>query len=363
MMAYGGRKPAPFQQAICQSQALEPGITGNFTIDAMQALVDHVGCNTTDLHSKATIACLRNLDTQTLLTASLTTYQSDISHNIGDIWLPSVDGDFLPAAPSTLIRTGRFATTTTMLGWCEDDVTFFTDPTITTPADTHAFITSYLPGVSPANIATLLTLYPTSDFTPRATPGLSPEFFRTARIFRDLLMVCPPLWYGAHLARAGGSNAAGVYLYDWNQTVLEPVLRRETGRAGWGPVHSSEFAYVFGSVGEYDAAGYPVEPTEADYALVGRGARAWAGFAATGRPGGHGGGGGGGGGEEGFRGFERAFGGGDGEEEVRVFVVGGPEEGLSSIDGRGAREAVRRQRLRERCAFINSDEMIEQMGY
>jgi hypothetical protein len=117
---------------------------------------------------------------------------------------------------------------------------------------------------------------------------------------------------------------------------------------------------VFGTVGEYDAAGYPVEPTEADYGLVGRGAGAWAGFAATGRPGGHGGGGG-----EGFRGFETALGGEDGEvgEVVRVFVVGGPEEGLSSVDGRGAREAVQRQRLRERCAFINSDEMIEQMGY
>jgi hypothetical protein len=33
------------------------------------------------------------------------------------------------------------------------------------------------------------------------------------------------------------------------------------------------------------------------------------------------------------------------------------------MEGRAAREAVRRQRLRERCAFINSDEMIEQMGY
>jgi hypothetical protein len=128
-------------------------------------------------------------------------------------------------------------------------------------------------------------------------------------------------------------------------------------------VHSSEFAYVFGSVGEYGEAGYPVAPTGADYALVGRGARAWSGFAATGRPGGHGHGGGDGG--EGFKGFETAFGGEDGEEgeDVRVFVVGGPEEGLSSVDGRGAREAVQRQRLRERCAFINSDEMIEQIGY
>ncbi|RSL69549.1 hypothetical protein CEP53_002177 [Fusarium sp. AF-6] len=30
-LAYGGSKPAPFNQGICQSQALELGITGNFT--------------------------------------------------------------------------------------------------------------------------------------------------------------------------------------------------------------------------------------------------------------------------------------------------------------------------------------------
>ncbi|KAK4232947.1 Carboxylesterase [Achaetomium macrosporum] len=113
IMGYGASKPVPFQQGICQCQALEPGITGNFTIDAMQAVVDYVDCDPNNLHSKETVACLRNLDMQTLLNASLATYSSDIAHNIGDIWLPVVDGDFLPAAPSTLIRQGRFAQSVT----------------------------------------------------------------------------------------------------------------------------------------------------------------------------------------------------------------------------------------------------------
>lgn len=115
----------------------------------MRALVDYVGCNTTDLHSSETVACLRGFDTQTLLSASLDTYAADIAHNIGDIWLPIVDGDFLPAAPSQLIRGHRFANVTTMIRWCNDDVTFFTDFTITTPADTRAFVSSYVPGLTP----------------------------------------------------------------------------------------------------------------------------------------------------------------------------------------------------------------------
>lgn len=348
IMAYGGRKPVPFQQAICQSQALEPGITGNFTIDAMHALVDYVGCDATRLHSKETIACLRELNTETLLNASLATYKSDIAHNIGDIWLPVVDGDFLPAAPSTLVREGRFADVTAMMGWCEDDVSFYTDPAIKTAADTRNFISSYVSGLTSANVDKLLSLYPVSDFSADATATLSPEFFRSARIFRDILMTCEPLWYGEQLARAGND----VYLYDWNQTILEPILEQLTGLAGFGSIHTSEFAYIFGNLSHYDTNGYPFDPTPADYELVARGSRSWSTFAATGKPSLPG--------RDTFRGFRPAY---PNERDVYVFVAGGPNEGLSPIDGRNSREAVRAQKLRERCAFLNSPQVIEQLRF
>jgi carboxylesterase type B len=81
LLAFGGTKPLPYQRGICESQALEPGITGNFTIEAFKALVDFVGCNTTSLHAPETIACLRKLDMQTLFDASFATYVGDIAHS------------------------------------------------------------------------------------------------------------------------------------------------------------------------------------------------------------------------------------------------------------------------------------------
>ncbi|KAL2182096.1 Carboxylesterase [Thermothelomyces heterothallicus CBS 202.75] len=348
IMAYGGTKPVPFQQGICQSQALEPGITGNFTITAMQALADYVGCNATDLHSPETIACLRALDTKTLLDASLATYRDDL--NIGDIWLPVVDNDFLPAAPSTLIREGRFANVTTMIGWCDNDLTFFTDPEIQTPEDTRAFISGYATGLTSENVDKLLSLYPVSDFVSAATDTLSAEFFRASRIFRDILMTCEPLFYAEHITRAGNA----VYLYDWNQTILEPFLEQMTGRAGWGPIHTAEFAYVFGNLSHYDIDGFPFNPSWEDYQLAVRGSRSWSTFAATGRPGSLGS-------HDTFAGFGPAFHRGD--NTTYVFVAGGPSEGLSAIDGPHSAPAVRAQKLRERCAFINSPEIIEQLGY
>jgi carboxylesterase type B len=137
MLAYGGAKPLPFQQGVAESQSLEPGITANFTIDAMAALADYVGCNSTSVHSSETVACLRELDTGTLLNASLATYASDIAHNIGDIWLPAVDGDFLPDAPSKLIADGRIGNATFITGWAEDDMNFYTNTSIATASDTY----------------------------------------------------------------------------------------------------------------------------------------------------------------------------------------------------------------------------------
>lgn len=347
LMAYGGSKPVAFQQAICESQALEPGITGNYTIDAMQLLVDYLGCNTTSLDSEQTVACLRGFDKDTLMDASLATYTGDTAHNIGDIWLPAVDGDFLPAAPSELIREGRFANVTTMIGWAEDDVSYLTEPTIRTANDTRDFFLSYAPGLTPANVDTLLSLYPVSDFQADATADLSAEFYRAARIFRDILMTCPPLWYGAQIA-AGGSQ---VYHYAWNQSLLDPILEH-AGYPGMGVVHTSELGYVFGNLSHYDVHGYPFSPGESDRALLRRGSRSWSSFVSTGRPTVEG--------RETFQGFGPAFG---EPGQTYIFVAGGPDEGLSAVDGPGASPALAGERLRERCEFITSSEMIEQLRF
>lgn len=362
IMAYGGTRPVPFQQGICESQALEPGITGNFTIDAMQLLVDAVGCNATSaLHSPETVSCLRGLDTQTLLEASIDTYIADIAHNIGDIWLPVVDGDFLPAAPSVLTKEHRFAkNVTTMISWADSDVAYYTDSSIATAQDTRKFMSGYLPYVTPANIDTLLGLYPVAEFEAeagRSKGTLSAEFFRSARMFRDVLMTCQPVWFGQHIAAA--SSNRDVYLYDWNQTVLEPALDFVSNKTGFGPVHTSEFAYIFGNISVYDVQGYPFAPTAADYALQSRGSRSWSTFAATGRPGGLCG-------KDVFKGIGKSFplGGEENDwDNTFVYVAGGADEGLSAFEGEKAREGIKAQRLGERCAFINSDEMVEQLKF
>ncbi|KAI0473344.1 putative lipase [Xylariaceae sp. FL0804] len=349
IMAYGADKPVPFQRGICMSQALEPGITGNFSIDAMQLMVDAVGCNTSSLHSDATVACLRNFDMETLLNASIATYASDIGHNVGDIWLPVVDGDFLPAAPSQLIKHGRFANVTTMIGWCQDDLTVFTDSGISSAQDSHDFLQAYAPAMTSANVDALLSLYPVSDFSANAAANLSAEFYRTARAFRDILMTCQPLYYAEALAARGSD----VFLYEWNQTVSDQILAGVYNETGFGVIHASDKEYVFGNLSAYYTTEYPFHLAQDDWALAARGARSWATFASTGSPSLEG--------WDTFENFTVAF--PEETDETYVFVAGGPDEGLSAFDGPDAKAVVEQQRLRERCAFINSEEIIKQLRY
>lgn len=346
-LAYGGTKPAPFQQAICESQALEPGITGNFTIVQMQLLADATGCNTTGLNSAETIQCLRSLNTTTLAQASFDTWSEDLQYNGGDSWFPVVDGDFLPAAPSQLMSEGRFARNiTTMILWCDADMQIYTPPNIVTEQDTFDFFRVYLPGFSNKSISDMLALYPPSDFQASTDSNLTSEFFRCAQIYRDVLMTCEPLGYGQSLAAYGST----VYLIDQNATILSPILA-SLGSPGLGPIHTSEFAYTFGNLSHYNVSDYPFHPTADDYRLEAEEAGSWAAFTSVGRPSLYN--------EKTLQGFGPAF---AVPDQIAVFVAGGDNEGLSFIDGdQVSNPALAAQKLRERCGFLNSPEIVAQL--
>ncbi|UKZ51973.1 hypothetical protein TrVGV298_005740 [Trichoderma virens] len=306
ILSFGGKQPVPFHNAIASSGSLEPGVVSSITEDAMRAVVDYVGCNETDFHSTETLLCLRNQSMDSLLQASLKTYRTDI--NVGDIWLPSVDDDFLPECPAALIQQGKFAKNlNVMLGWVEDDVTLFTDESISTADDTRNFITNYVPNLSSGNVDELLSLYPVAEFT--ANGELSSEFYRTARIFRDICMICPAIYLGDGVSK---QNMNKVYLYHWNQTILDPILEHLGHPAGMGPIHTAEFAYVFGNLSHYNTDGFTLNPSSSDIELMARASRSFATFTSVGKPGLPN--------RDTFQGFNPAF---ERPGQTQVFVVGG----------------------------------------
>lgn len=215
----------------------------------MAKLTGAAGCNTTALESNATIACLRALSLDALLKAQIETHSDGPEANIGDEWLPVVDGTFLPTAPSVLLDEGRFANVSAMIGWCEDDTNPFVSTDISSDNDTRSFFSQYVPGMTNDSLNGLLDLYPVSDFQANPAANLSAEFYRSGHLLRDILMVCQPMFFGQHVH---AKTEKDVYLYDQNQTILTPILE-SLGSPGLGVVHTSEFAYMFGNLSHYDS--------------------------------------------------------------------------------------------------------------
>lgn len=284
----------------------------------------------------------------TLLNLTLDFISSTSANNDGDIFLPTVDQDFLPELASELVKKGKFAKLPMIAGWQQDDATLFTSPSITTANDAEAFFKVYYPDLNSTTLSNLLELYPVGEFTANVTANKSAEFYRSAQIFRDILLTCPSFYLGSAMAKKYGNEASPpVYLYAGNQTILGSFLDAE-GALGLGVIHTSELAYLESNFTIYNVTdqnlpGYYFEPSESDYELAKQYPSSWTKFAYTGNPSGK---------EETLPGWTSAY--PNGKGSGLTYVAGGP--------GAGMKDATF-DRLDKRCGFLNSEEVIVQLKY
>lgn len=360
VLAYGGTRPSPVHGALIESTALEPNMTSSLTSEVFAELAVQAGCaDGGDSQSIETIDCLRNLTLEELWNATLTNYDTWSAVTDGDIWLPGVDGSFIPAAPSDLVRTGDFTQMPIVVGWTRNDATLFTPGTIKTNNDSREFVGSYYPFLSEDNFETLMGLYPVSDFSVNTTANLSAEFYRSAEMFRDILLTCPSFYFGHAMASKyynASNSSIPVYVYEQNQTILSAFLDQQDS-PGLGVIHTSELAYVFGNFTPYKDT-WPanlISPGESDYQLLQQQSRSWSTFAALGQPSIDS--------KNTIQGWQPAYAAGDDMMDASIYVVGGPKPGMSELDGNGANADVAADKLKERCGFLNREDVIKQLRY
>lgn len=110
--------------------------------------------------------------------------------------------------------------------------------------------------------------------------------------------------------------------------------------------HMTDMKHPANETTVYD---YPFHPTHSDKELAIRATRSWSTFASIGRPSLDG--------QGTLEGWKSAF---AVENQTRVFVIGSDEEGLHSL---GGNSPIGREKIEERCAFINSPEIVEQLQF
>lgn len=110
---------------------------------------------------------------ETLLSVTIAQLDATSGVNDGDIYFPTMDGDFLPAVSSGLVRTSRFTEMLIMAGQTNINTRLFTPTTIKTANGTQGFIS---------------TIYPTLKSTTRISPCTLPSWRLCSR---SLSQICP----------------------------------------------------------------------------------------------------------------------------------------------------------------------------
>ncbi|HEY2178572.1 MAG TPA: carboxylesterase/lipase family protein [Caulobacteraceae bacterium] len=146
----------------------------------------------------------------------------------GDPW-PDVDGAVLPENPWKLYRRGRYNATPILIGTNADEGALFI-PSLKLAAYQATVRAAYGPWAEK-----ILAAYPATDDASALRQGRD--------LFRDAAFA-GPAWLWAKEAARSGREKVFLYRFDhappWPPT---PIF------AGWGAVHGSEIAYVFGNMG------------------------------------------------------------------------------------------------------------------
>lgn len=382
MTAFGGEINPPFNRAISESFAVEFGITTAIS-PSMQNSADVVtasGCSY--LESELSLECLRSLPLEDLLAVSLTVANEVVPQLNGEAaYVPVVDGNFIPDAPSILLNSGRFSDVPLVIGWNNDDATLLLPTNTPSESDVVNGIHSLLRHLTNSTLDHILELYPLSDFIADPAKNVTAEFARLSRIGRDTQFTCPSLFIAAHIAsfhaktlseatyqtetesqrttfqRIIGSLlpnqdhrpvSEGPFLYHLNQTVLEGFFT-SGGIPQAGIAHNSDLPYVF------DNLQPRVDPLPSDFALAKQVSSSWSRFATLGFPSSPKG--------PTLQGWVPAWKSHNKDllRDARVMVIGGENLGTSGLVGRD--DILADQKLPERCGFILSENVLQEIGF
>ncbi|KAJ9605501.1 hypothetical protein H2200_010158 [Cladophialophora chaetospira] len=345
----GGKGPALFRRAILQSggPAGDPGLTGNTTVVTTTAVAQLAGCTGND---SSVLSCLRQLPTTSLLDAVIQ-YENITTTNGAsqDVFFPTVDGTYVPDAPSTLLRTGRFHKNISIIaGWNENDGSIFVPPTLSSSDAVQAYLHSSYPNLTSTTLSTLISLYPLNGFTAAAQAlTISPYFLQASQIYRDVNFACPAIDVAHHVARFNSAT----YLYNLNTSSLASVLSLFNASFE-GVLHFSDIPFVFNQPN----VGFGT--TAAANLTASRMSGSWARFASTGNPSGNPG--------ITLAGWTQAFSKAQAAVTSQnvtgatIRVIGGPHAGSAKLTLE-PKDAVE-PGLLQRCEFINSVSFYRQLG-
>jgi carboxylesterase type B len=332
-----------FRRAIMQSGGVtaDPGTASNISAVHTAAIVDLLNCTAST--NEVEIACLRALSLDVLLPV-LVNYELTNNAFGFDVFIPTSPSTFIPRSPSELLYSGSYAHDIDIIvGWNEDEGSFFTPTTLGSDADVAIFLKEILPGLSNQSVQEALALYPITTFSNDVADNVSSQYFRASQMFRDAEMACPSLLM-IEAQRNYSATATSNYMYALNQSILR-TFYEEIGAPYYGISHFSDIPYVFNQA----TTRYVNDSSQSDVVVSSNMSGSWALFASTGKPSGRSGT---------LDDWQDAIQSSSlYHNQFNVRIIGGPNDGSKYIDESGSGY----EDLARRCRFWNSKDILREM--
>ncbi|KAI9820162.1 MAG: hypothetical protein M1827_005784 [Pycnora praestabilis] len=340
LTAFGGTQPGLFHRAIAESGSAgsDQGIAANVSAQFFQDVATQLNC-TSNNASSAVLACMRAVPLQKLLSTNVAFIDTVRPPSGLNSFIPTVDGDFIPDAPSTLVAEGKIQPLDSLIqGWNDADGTTFTSPTIRNASGVAGFLQTQWPGLTNTSLQQLIAQYPVTEFFPYQ--NTTPSFYQAARIFRDLTFTCP----GLRMGEAYGNKGSDVYFYTLNQTVLTPLFdnAKLTMVEAYGASHFSDIPYVFKDVTYLNP-----NATASDFQLEGQVSGSWSTYTNTGNPVGAVN-------TTTLNSWPEAFSVQSNGTVAIVRVIGGPQSGPANLTTGDGPSLFAQEKIWSRCNFIQT---------
>lgn len=275
LMSYGGRSDGLFHRSIQESgSAATAWYNGT---DWYQPLYDDIVNKANCSNEADTLACLRTVPYDSMFPL----LKAPIA---GPGWYPVVDGDIMPAYPTELLASGRFAHVPHLYGTNSDEGTDNAPDGINTDEDLYAYLANDTGFDYPdAVIKRIMQLYP-NDPTVGIPLNTGTQLFPEHGLqYKRVAAIVGDVFY--HATRFADtreySKHAPTYVYRFNTVPYRNESAGGNSSAYLGVEHFSEVAFVFRNQEFYG-------PWKEYKALADDMSAQWVNFVATGDPNGKG---------------------------------------------------------------------------
>ncbi|KAE8145133.1 Alpha/Beta hydrolase protein [Aspergillus avenaceus] len=231
LSAYGGKDDGLFHAAAAESQSFANMLTVNQSQFAYNNLVIRTGCAS----SIDTLACLRDLDLDTLQRENINTPLPNAQQAPLYMYGPVIDGTLVPDYTYNLFHQDRFIKVPVIFGDDTNEGTNFVPRNVSTVADANIFIQNQFPAIKPAHMANINTLYLQKNQTENF-PDSGLYWRPASSAYGELRYICPGIDMSATYTKAGVNS------WNYHYAVQDPDLEA----SGVGVFHTVEVNAIWG---------------------------------------------------------------------------------------------------------------------